>query len=85
MKLGVEDIAKKKEDHIKIVAYDCHTDDQEVLKNFPYCADDIRAKLPILFFLEPILNPVDDNDTPNPKSHNYAGNLQEKALYDFAV
>ena len=38
---------------------DCNSDDEDLLKNFAYCSEDIRPKLPVLFFTEPDLNPVD--------------------------
>ena len=87
LKSGIDDIAKRRQGHFEIVSIDCDTDDEELLKNFPYCSDEIRPKLPVLFFTEPLMNPADmkKGETPNPKNHNYAGNLQDKALYDFAV
>lgn len=87
LKQVIEDIATKKEGYFKVLAIDCDTDDTDVLKNFPYCSDEIKPKLPALFFTEPELNPADvsGGEKPEPKNHVYQGNLQEKSLYDFAM
>ena len=83
----MQEIAKKREDYFKVFAIDCNTDDADVIKNFPYCSPQIRSQLPALFFTEPNVNQVDPNkgDGIEPKNHVYQGNLQDKALYDFAV
>lgn len=53
---GIDEIAKKKEGHFEVYPIDCNSDDPTISKEFPYCSDEIRPKLPILFFKEPLLN-----------------------------
>lgn len=83
----MEEIAKRKEGFFKMVTIDCNTDDEKVVKSFPYCSKDIRSKLPALNYLEPVLNPVDPEtgEKKEPRNVQYQGQLQEKALYEFAV
>jgi hypothetical protein len=50
LRLGIEEIGKKREDYFKVIAIDCNTDDEDLIKNFPYCGPQIRAQLPALFF-----------------------------------
>lgn len=38
MKEAIEDIANRKEGYFKVIAIDCDTDDEDLLKNFPYCS-----------------------------------------------
>lgn len=80
---AIEHISEKKKGYLNVIAINCDTEDEDVPKKFAYCGDDIRPKLPALFFTEPLLNPVDPSkgDAPDPKNHVYEGNLQEKNLY----
>jgi len=44
-------VTASKKDYYQVNLLDCNTEDEEVIKSFPFCAKDFRTKLPALVFI----------------------------------